>query len=65
MHNLETLAFSVPELAEAARVSERHIWALIASGRGPKTTRIGRRTIVTRPNALTWLDSLTETESAA
>jgi hypothetical protein len=52
----EKLAFSIPELAKAASIGRTSIYSEVAAGR-LITTKIGRRTVVTRQHALAWLDA--------
>jgi hypothetical protein len=60
------LAYSLDEFAEAARISPSYLRRLISEGRGPETTDVGRRRLITIENGRAWLRAQTkETQAAA
>lgn len=57
---------TIPEAAEAARMSRRTLEGLIAQGSGPATVRIGRRMVrIWRTDLIAWIDSHREGGDAA
>ena len=54
----------VPEAAEVAKVSVRHMQSLIASGRLP-VVRLGRRVLIRRETLLAFLASIERPEGGA
>jgi hypothetical protein len=61
---VEQLAYSLAELADAARVGESSLRKMIREGRGPDVTSIGRRRIVLASDAWAWLESLKQKVAA-
>lgn len=53
----EPLAYTIPQLCDAVGISRRHYFTLKAKGQGPTESRLGRRAVVTPPNATAWLKS--------
>ena len=51
------VALSAEEVAESLGVSERHVWALHASGRLPKPVRLGRCVRWRREELLAWVEA--------
>ena len=49
------LAYTVPAFCLATGISRRTFYALQKRGEGPPVTKIGRRTLVRREAAETWL----------
>jgi hypothetical protein len=49
------LAFNIPELCEAARISEGFYFKLKREGRGPREMKMGARTLVSVDAAKRWL----------
>lgn len=54
----QRLAFSVPEFAQAVGVCRATLYALCKQGKGPRLSKIGRRTVIRLSDALEWLASL-------
>jgi hypothetical protein len=54
------LGYTQEELAEAARISISHYFNLKKAGKGARETVLGRRRIITVPDAEQWLASLAE-----
>lgn len=52
---LEPLAYAVPAFCKAVGISVRTFWNLQQSGDGPPVTRIGRRVLIRRQAAESWL----------
>ena len=51
------LALSAREVAKLLNVSQRHVWALNASGRMPRPVHLGRAVRWNRSELEAWLDS--------
>ncbi|MGB8739478.1 MAG: hypothetical protein WCD52_04280 [Xanthobacteraceae bacterium] len=62
---MEQLAYSLSELAAAARVGESTLRKSIAAGAGPRTVAFGRRRIVLAGDARDWLAALREKVESA
>lgn len=58
----DQLGWSPAQFAEAIGASRGHIYALLSNGR-LKARKSGRRTIITREDAIAYLDSLPEYEA--
>jgi len=60
----EPLAYSIPALCSATGISRRTLYALWERGEGPAVTKIGRRTLVRREAAESWLEQLQVKQAA-
>ena len=60
----EPLAYSIPALCQATGISRRTLYALWERGEGPAVTKIGRRTLVRREAAESWLEQLQVKQAA-
>lgn len=58
------LAYSIPALCSATGISRRTLYALWERGEGPAVTKIGRRTLVRREAAASWLEQLQVKQAA-
>lgn len=50
------LLLTVPELAELLRTTPTAVYAMVARGQIPGTTRLGRRVLFRSADVLDWLD---------
>lgn len=53
--NLKQQAYSVPGFCEAFGISKSFFYKLCLGGRGPKTLKVGRRTLVSKAAAMEWM----------
>jgi excisionase family DNA binding protein len=60
---LGRLAYSIKQLARATSLGRSHLYAEIAAGR-LVASKIGRRTAITKKNAMAWLNALPTTMEA-
>lgn len=63
-HPLRT-TLSIAELCEELGISKSFFYKLQAKGRGPATLKMGRRTLITREAADTWIANLQENTGGA
>lgn len=54
------LAYSIAQAAKVSALSRAFIYKEWLAGRGPRKTKIGRRTVITREALQAWLRSLEE-----
>jgi predicted DNA-binding transcriptional regulator AlpA len=53
-HPLDPPTYTVPSFCEAHGISRGFLYQLWSEGRGPRRTKLGRRTFVTREAAAIW-----------
>lgn len=46
--------FTVPQFCGTHNVSKTHLYALFKAGRGPRTMKVGRRTLISAEAAADW-----------
>lgn len=56
-HSIEKKAYSVDEFCAAYGICKTHFYKLIKANKGPKTTKIGRRTLISMQAAERWFES--------
>jgi excisionase family DNA binding protein len=49
------LSHSVPAAAKRLGISRSHLYELIRAGKGPRVTRLGRRTLITEQELERWI----------
>ena len=58
MEGSHPLAYSVPEAARLCGISRAFLYSEIKKGRGPKLTKIGRRSLISHEALIAWLAEL-------
>ena len=56
--NVDPQAYSVPGFCQAVGISKSLFYKLCQEGRGPKTLKVGRRTLVSKSAAAEWITAL-------
>jgi len=56
--SFEPQAYSVPGFCQAVGISKSLFYKLCQEGRGPKTLKVGRRTLVSKAAATEWITAL-------
>jgi len=46
--------YSIPEFCKAHCIARSFLYLLLRDGRGPRVTKLGRRTLITREAAADW-----------
>jgi len=57
-HNIEPMALTIREFCAAYKIGKSKFYELAKEGAGPKTCKIGRKTLIAKQEADTWFASL-------
>ena len=62
---LPKLAYTVPQFCDGFNVSRTHFYALLKENKGPRTMKVGRRTLISAAAAADWCQRMEDETAAA
>jgi predicted DNA-binding transcriptional regulator AlpA len=54
VHRLDPAVYTVPDFCKEHRISRSYLYRLWSEGRGPRRTKVGRRTLISGEAAAEW-----------
>ena len=58
------LTYTIPQFCDGANVSRTHFYDLLKKGLGPRTMKVGRRTLISAEAAAEWCRRMEDETSA-